>query len=60
MKLRIVYKKVKSQLCAWTTSAAVCIEGFGRLRKSAAVCAEACSCVRSFKDLKGSATQCID
>ena len=59
MKLRLVCK-VKSQLCAWMTSAAVCVEGFGRLRKSAAVCVEACSCVHGFEDLKGSAAECAD
>ena len=32
-KLRLVlWKKVKSQLCAWTTSAAVCAEGFCKER----------------------------
>ena len=34
------------QLCAWTTSAAVC--------------AEAYSCVHGFKDLKGSAAECTN
>ena len=53
--------KFKSQLCAWTTSAAMCVEGFGIvIRISAAVCAEACSCVRGFGDLKGSVAECAD
>ena len=42
--------KAKSQLCAWMTSAAVCVEGFWVIRKSAAVCVEAYSCVRGFED----------
>ena len=44
----------------WTTSAAVCAEGFGWLRKSVVVCVEASSCVRGFEDLKGSAAMCAD
>ena len=42
------------------TFAAVCVEGFWVIRKSAAVCAEDCSCVRVFEDLKGSAAECAD
>ena len=30
------------------------------IRKSVAVCAEACSCVRGFEDLKGFAAECTD
>ena len=42
--------KVKFQLCAWTTSAAVCAEGLCWKGRSAAVCAEACCCVHGFED----------
>ena len=43
------------------TSAAVCAEGFCiEIRRSVAVCAEACSYVRDFKDLEGSAAKCTD
>ena len=48
-KLRLVlWKNVKSQLCAWMTSAAVCAEGFCKKIKeiSAAMCAEVCCYVR--------------
>ena len=53
-------KKVKSQLCAWMTFAAACVEGFGWLRKSGAVYAEACSYVHGFKELEGSTAECAD
>ena len=43
--------KVKSQLCAWTTFAAVCVEGFCK-KGTAAECA-----VRDCK--KGAAAECI-
>ena len=36
------------------------IEGFGKLRRSAAVCVEACNYVHGFKDLKGSVAECTD
>ena len=32
-------RKVKSQLCAWTTSAVVCAEGFGA-KKDLQLCAQ--------------------
>ena len=45
----------------WTTSAAVCVEGFCiAIRESASMCTEAYSCVRGFKDLEGSAAECVD
>ena len=55
-------RKVKSQLCVWTTSAAVCVEGFCKKVKerSVAVCAEACYCVHGFEILKGSTAECAD
>ena len=53
-------KKVKSQLCVWTTSAAVCTEGVWVIKKI-------CSCVHRElqlsaqpEDLKGSAAECAD
>ena len=56
----ILVKKVKSQLCAWTTSAAVCAEGFWVNKKI-------CSCVRrdlqlsaQLEELKRSAAECAD
>ena len=42
-KLRLVlWKKVKSQMCAWTTSATVCAEGFVKkiVRKNLQLCAK--------------------
>ena len=49
-------------MCEWTTSAAVCAEGFCKKIKeiSADVCAEAYCYVRSLKGLKGSAAVCTD
>ena len=43
VKLRLVlWKKVKSQLCAWMTSAAVCAEGFVKkiVRENLQLCAQ--------------------
>ena len=34
--------------------------GFLVIKRSVALCAEACSCVRDFEDLKGSAAECVD
>ena len=62
MKLRsILVFKVKSQLCAWTTSAAVCVEGFCKKVKSQ-LCAWMTSiavCAEGFCK-KGSAAECAD
>ena len=38
----------------------MCAEGFGWLRRSVVVCAEACCYVHGFEDLKRSAAECTD
>ena len=60
-KLRPIFGfKVKSQLCAWMTSATVCTESFWVIKKI-------CSCVHrdlqlsvQLQELKGYAVECAD
>ena len=61
MKLRPSFvRKVKSQLCAWTTFAAVCAEGFWVIKK---ICSCVCRYIQlsvQLEELKGSVAECTD